>query len=234
MLLDYESEAIAAQKAGDAVQYVIPKQTILIQTPIAVTEQELAPRRRRRSSTGCGRRPGQTIWAQQGYRPVIASVAKKFASKFPTPPQLFTIDFLGGWTKVEDQFFDPSTGSITKIEQAAGFPLPPASAVASRCRAGARRRAPRRSGAAAAGSDWAAHALPERDRPDPARRGVAKASSQGFSTFWDSVTSREASRRSELTLLASLIVAAIGAVMGTLVAWVLVRDQFPASGSSTR
>ena len=30
-----------------------------------------------------------------------------------------------------------------------------------------------------------------------------------------------------MTLLASLVVAAIGAVMGTLVAWVLVRDQFP-------
>ena len=30
-----------------------------------------------------------------------------------------------------------------------------------------------------------------------------------------------------MTLVASLIVAAIGAVMGTLVAWVLVRDEFP-------
>ena len=37
VLLDYESDAIAAEKAGDAVQYIIPKQTILIETPIAVT-----------------------------------------------------------------------------------------------------------------------------------------------------------------------------------------------------
>ena len=49
-------------------------------------------------------------------------MAKKFASKFPTPPQLFTIDYLGGWTKVKDEFFDPASGSITKIEQAAGVP----------------------------------------------------------------------------------------------------------------
>jgi sulfate transport system substrate-binding protein len=49
-------------------------------------------------------------------------VAKQFASKFPTPAQLFTIDFLGGWTKVKSEFFAPSTGSITKIEQAAGVP----------------------------------------------------------------------------------------------------------------
>ena len=53
---------------------------------------------------------------------MLASVAKQFASKFPTPPQLFTIDYLGGWTKVKKTFFDPSTGSITKIEQAAGVP----------------------------------------------------------------------------------------------------------------
>ncbi len=39
VLLDYESDAIAAQKAGDAIQYVVPKQTILIETPIAVTSK---------------------------------------------------------------------------------------------------------------------------------------------------------------------------------------------------
>ena len=49
-------------------------------------------------------------------------MAKKYAAKFPTPPQLFTIQFLGGWTKVKSSFFDPAKGSITKIEQAAGVP----------------------------------------------------------------------------------------------------------------
>ena len=39
VLLDYESDAIAAQKAGDSIQYLIPKQTILIETPIAVTSK---------------------------------------------------------------------------------------------------------------------------------------------------------------------------------------------------
>jgi ABC-type sulfate transport system substrate-binding protein len=49
-------------------------------------------------------------------------VAKQYTSKFPTPPQLFTIKYLGGWTSVKKQFFDPASGSITKIEQAAGVP----------------------------------------------------------------------------------------------------------------
>jgi sulfate transport system substrate-binding protein len=122
VLLDYESDAIAAQKAGDAIQYIIPKQTLLIETPIAVTSKSSHAQQAQAFVNWQWTTAGQTIWAQQGYRPVLASVAKQFASKFPTPPQLFTISYLGGWTKVKKSFFDPSSGSVTKIEQAAGVP----------------------------------------------------------------------------------------------------------------
>ncbi len=40
---------------------------------------------------------GQTIWAEQGYRPVLPKVAARF--DFPTPKKLFTIASLGGWTR---------------------------------------------------------------------------------------------------------------------------------------
>jgi sulfate/thiosulfate transport system permease protein len=56
---------------------------------------------------------------------------------------------------------------------------------------------------------------------------ATKAFSGGLSVFWDSVTSAVALRSLAITLVAALLVAAIGAVMGTAVAWVLVRDQFP-------
>ena len=56
---------------------------------------------------------------------------------------------------------------------------------------------------------------------------VAKAVSSGLGTFWDSIDNTLAIRALVITMTASLIVAAIGAVMGTLVAWVLVRDSFP-------
>jgi len=120
VLLDYESDALAAEKAGDAVQIVYPKQTILIQTPVAATVK--APAQAQQFVTWLYSPAAQAIWAQQGYRPVLPSVAKQFASKFPTPPQLFTISYLGGWTSAKSKFFDPSTGLITKIEQAAGVP----------------------------------------------------------------------------------------------------------------
>ena len=40
--------------------------------------------------------------------------------KFPIPADLFTIDDLGGWDKVTDEFFDPETGSVAEIEQNLG------------------------------------------------------------------------------------------------------------------
>ncbi len=122
VLLDYESDAIAAVRGGDSVQYIIPKQTILIQTPIAVTAKSSHATQAKAFLNYQWTPAGQTIWAQQGYRPVLASVASKFTKQFPVPPQLFTINYLGGWDKVADEFFDPSSGSITKIEQAAGVP----------------------------------------------------------------------------------------------------------------
>jgi sulfate/thiosulfate transport system substrate-binding protein len=122
VLLDYESDALAAEKAGDPVQIVYPKQTILIQTPIAVTTKSSHGSQAQAFVNWQWSTAGQTIWAEKGYRPVLASVASKYASKFPTPPQLFTIGFLGGWTKVDATLFAPSTGAVTKIEQAAGVP----------------------------------------------------------------------------------------------------------------
>jgi sulfate/thiosulfate-binding protein len=122
-LIDYEDEAIADQKKGAAIEYVIPKDTILIQNPIAVlsagntTEAQkfvnylLSP-------------AGQRIWASEGYRPVIPGIVvlnpKTGASQFPTPPGLFTIDSLGGWKTITKQFFEPETGIVTKIEQSLG------------------------------------------------------------------------------------------------------------------
>lgn len=54
-----------------------------------------------------------------------------------------------------------------------------------------------------------------------------KSLADGLGGFWQQVTSEQALRSLRLTLLASLLVVAINAVFGTIVAWVLVRDRFP-------
>jgi sulfate transport system permease protein len=56
---------------------------------------------------------------------------------------------------------------------------------------------------------------------------AVKAVAQGPSSFWASISNSVALTALGVTLAVSLLVAAIGAVMGTLVAWVLVRDEFP-------
>jgi sulfate transport system permease protein len=53
------------------------------------------------------------------------------------------------------------------------------------------------------------------------------ATKHGAGTFWDSITSPEGLAALKLTLGASLIVSAVNAVLGTITAWVLVRDDFP-------
>ena len=118
VLLSYENEAITAQKKGQDVDYVIPDQTIKIENPIAVLKK--APQPATEFMKYALSKPAQQIFASWGYRPVDASVLAANASKFPTPKGLFTIDKVGGWSKVNDQLFDPDKGSIAKIESANG------------------------------------------------------------------------------------------------------------------
>jgi sulfate transport system permease protein len=56
---------------------------------------------------------------------------------------------------------------------------------------------------------------------------AVKAFSQAPGTLWHSVTSPVALTALGVTLGSSLLVAGVGAIMGTLIAWVLVRDRFP-------
>ena len=56
---------------------------------------------------------------------------------------------------------------------------------------------------------------------------VFKSLEDGTGTFWNAVTSDQAVASLRITLIASAIVVLINAVFGTLIAWVLVRDEFP-------
>jgi sulfate transport system permease protein len=55
---------------------------------------------------------------------------------------------------------------------------------------------------------------------------VWESRANGASNFWSVVSDSQAVSALELSLVAALIVAAINAVTGTIIAWVLVRDDF--------
>lgn len=52
----------------------------------------------------------------------------------------------------------------------------------------------------------------------------------GWAGFWDAITAPAALDSLRITVLVSVVVAIINVFMGTLIAWVLVRDDFPGKG----
>ncbi len=117
VLLGYENEAIKAIDEGEDIEYIVPPSTIQIETPIAVTTDAPEPAAQDFLDF-IWSDEGQEIWAENGYRPVNPSLVDE--KQFPTPPDLFTIDQFGGWSKVNDEFFDDETGSVAKIETELG------------------------------------------------------------------------------------------------------------------
>jgi sulfate transport system substrate-binding protein len=118
VMLAYENEAIFANQNNQEVPYVIPKATIRIETPIAVTTKSENKPTANAFLRYLRTVPAQRIFAQNGYRPVVPAAAKGFS--FPVRPQLFSIKWLGGWAKVDKRFFDPNTGIVTRIQRETG------------------------------------------------------------------------------------------------------------------
>jgi sulfate/thiosulfate transport system substrate-binding protein len=118
VFLAYENEALFAQKKGQPVQFVIPKATILIENPIAVTKTSKNKQQAQAFINFLHTKPAQRIFAENGYRPVVKGVTQGL--NFPNRPQLFTIKYVGGWAKVEKKFFDPKTGIMAHIQGSSG------------------------------------------------------------------------------------------------------------------
>jgi sulfate transport system substrate-binding protein len=126
VLITYESEAINARLQGKSIQYVIPRQTMLIELPIAVTKN--SPNKDKanafiRFTKGV---KAQELFAQYGFRPVNEQVAAEpsVQKEFPSRPGIFKVDekAIGGWRKADQVWFDPKSGRMVKIEQTVGGP----------------------------------------------------------------------------------------------------------------
>jgi sulfate transport system substrate-binding protein len=125
VLISYESEAIGGRQKGDKFDYLVPAESMLIETPAAVTtgaspvaEDFLAY---------AESDAGQKIFASKGFRPAVQGVdpgkvegANDPAHPYPTVAKLATIAELGGWSEVNKKYFDKDTGIVTQIAGNAG------------------------------------------------------------------------------------------------------------------
>jgi sulfate transport system substrate-binding protein len=118
VLLAYENEAIFAQKRNQSLDYVIPKATITIENPIAVTKSSGNKATANAFLRFLRTKPAQLVFGENGYRPVLRSAARQFG--FPVPKLQFSIRYLGGWARVDKRFFDPRTGIVTRIQRRKG------------------------------------------------------------------------------------------------------------------
>jgi sulfate/thiosulfate-binding protein len=118
VLLAYENEAITAQNAEIELEYVIPDETILIQNPVAVASESENAEQAQAFVDWLREPEAQQIFASKGYRSVREELVDE--ATYPTPKSLFTIDEFGGWDQVNDEFFDPESGSVAQIERDLG------------------------------------------------------------------------------------------------------------------
>ena len=70
MLITYESEAINARLQGQNIQYVIPRQTMLIELPIAVLKGSSNKDLANKFIQFVKSEPEQEVFGQYGFRPV--------------------------------------------------------------------------------------------------------------------------------------------------------------------
>jgi sulfate/thiosulfate transport system substrate-binding protein len=126
VLITYESEAINARLQGKNIQYVIPRQTMLIELPAAAITKSSNLDKVNSFLRYLKSTPAQELFAQYGFRPVNPTVAAEASVKkeFPARPGVFKIDdqYIGGWRNADKVWFDPSNGRMTKIEQQVGGP----------------------------------------------------------------------------------------------------------------
>lgn len=104
--ITYENEVLVAQKQGRAMDYVVPKSTIVIENPIAVVDvyarkhgnEDLAQAFVDFVTTA----EAQRAFAEYGLRPVLPEA---MPAGLPTPADAFTVRDLGDWDGVKAAVF---------------------------------------------------------------------------------------------------------------------------------
>ncbi len=110
VLLNYENEAILAQKSGELkAPFLVPELNIRIEGPVAVVDKNVDKKGTRKAAealaTYLTSEPAQQIFADEGFRPTNAAVWARVKSRFAPVKRFFSVADFGGWSKVDKTFF---------------------------------------------------------------------------------------------------------------------------------
>jgi sulfate/thiosulfate transport system substrate-binding protein len=108
-LINYENEVILAAQKGMKLPYIVPDTNISIDNPVTVVDKNVDKHGNREVAEAFVKYlftpEAQREFAKVGFRPVDPTVEKEMANQYPPVKTLFTVQELGGWDKVQKQFF---------------------------------------------------------------------------------------------------------------------------------
>ena len=225
VLLAYENEALASRKAGQDIQFTIPKQTMLIEAPIAVLKTSGNRDKANQFIRFTKSDTAQRIWAEWGFRPVSKKIYRGVQVEVPVAPDglphqrsdLRRLD--GGRQEVVRPEWKHHGRHREGHRGPNWLAHPPQRSPAARFRA-------QRERASTALSLGIITLYLTLIVMLPIAALVWASRSEGKQVFWDAVTSPQSVAALKLTVGAAFIVAVLNAVLGTVTAWVLVRDDF--------
>ncbi|MEO0970428.1 MAG: sulfate ABC transporter substrate-binding protein [Cyanobacteria bacterium J06639_18] len=110
ILINYENEIILAGLREKKRPYIVPETNISIENPVAVVDKNVDKHGNREIAEAFVKYlftpAAQREFAKIGFRSVNSNVTQEFADRYPPVKKLFTVQDLGGWDKVQSQFFD--------------------------------------------------------------------------------------------------------------------------------
>ena len=119
--ITYENEVLVARQSGQNYDYVTPHSTILIENPAALIDKNVDKHGTREVAEAflnfLWSEEGQRGFAKYGLRAVVpTAVGAEALAQFPPVPDLWKIDYLGGWKKVSEEIYGPQ-GIYSKITE---------------------------------------------------------------------------------------------------------------------
>lgn len=109
-IVTYENELLLRNKDNDAIPYLVPPATLLIESPLAIVETSVEANGSRAVAEAFVEfllsDEGQRLVAEFGFRPVKPGVSPPRGAP-PLPSKLFTMADLGGWAKIEQDLYGP-------------------------------------------------------------------------------------------------------------------------------